>query len=209
MWLGRAVWVLLFLVLVAGCVKKMPSIQPLQPASLEALKHLDHWQIQGALAVKSNESAVNVRFRWLQCQNRYEVRLLSPFGTSVALIRKTAAGMELFRGNEHLRASDPQELLQQVLHVPLPLDEFVFWVRGLPEPTSAVSDSTETASGRGFTQQDWQLHMDHQWQVDDAQLGSLALPRLIEFNNTALSLTGKMVINSWQTETTLACQQPQ
>lgn len=103
----------------------------------QQLQALDHWQLQGKLAVRQpSGNATAVINRWTQKQEHYDLALSSSFlGMGRTEISGSPGYIELrMPDGERYSSSNPPALIDAATGWQLPIDSLVWWVRGLPAP---------------------------------------------------------------------------
>ncbi|AWK14390.1 lipoprotein insertase outer membrane protein LolB [Candidatus Fukatsuia symbiotica] len=100
----------------------------------QQLQQVDQFQISGALAYFSDQQKVYTRFFWQQySKERYRLVLTSPLGTTEFELRVEPT-VTLLIDNQGKRyfSENPQEMMQKLTGMSLPLDNLRQWIVGLP-----------------------------------------------------------------------------
>lgn len=156
------------------------------------LAGLEHWNLQGRIALRSARDAWQARLVWRQQGERFEIDVLSPFGRQLARLRGGEDGvlLTLPKGERH-RAGNVDELLRRRLGWRLPVAGLRHWVLGLPAP-GPVERRVLDAAGRLrlLAQAGWSIDYDHY--REDA---GLALPTRMTLRRGELRL--RLVVDRW------------
>lgn len=154
---------------------------------------LDAWQINGKLGIRSEKESGSAVLFWLQRQDYFDIRLSGPLGQGSTRLtgRQGAVSLEIAnRGT--FQAASAEELMQQQLGWSLPVENLLWWVRGLPAPYSKSQVQLDSNSLLAKLEQD-------QWQVNYLSYrteNGLQLPERIKLSGAGLNIT--LVIKEWQ-----------
>jgi len=188
---------LLILVLAGGCATRPPVLAPeAEPAWLEhraALEALRDWQVQGRVALRTEDEGWSASFDWQQRGENYRIRLRGPFGQGAVELRGGQHGVWLKRADQPpVFALNPEALLQQQTGWQLPVTGLVAWLRGLP-----VSDGDPViqwdTEGRllHIGQNGWSIN----YQVY-LEKGDLSLPKKLRLTRDSIQV--RLVVDDWQ-----------
>ena len=153
---------------------------------------LDAWQISGKLGIRSEQESGSAVLFWLQRQDYFDIRLTGPLGQGSTRLtgRQGAVSLEIAnRGT--FQATSAQDLMQQQLGWSLPVENLLWWVRGLPAPHSKSQVQLDSNSLLARLEQD-------NWQVEYLSYRSengLQLPERIKLSGAGLNIT--LVIKEW------------
>lgn len=148
MTLVRSLAVLVLAATLGACtsiqVEPLPDGMTDQPpadwtARSARLRQLDHWTLSGKLAVRQpSDSGTAIINHWIQNGEAYDLALSSSFlGMGSTTLRGVPGFIELTLANgETYRSSEPEALVAAATGWQLPLDNLVWWIRGLPSPAS-------------------------------------------------------------------------
>ncbi len=162
-------------------------------AHKQQITPLDAWQINGKLGIRSERESGSAVLFWLQRQDYFDIRLSGPLGQGSTRLtgRQGAVSLEVAnRGT--FKASSAEELMQQQLGWSLPVENLLWWVRGLPAPHSKSKLQLDSNSLLAKLEQD-------QWQIDYLSYrteNGLQLPERIKLSGAGLNIT--LVIKEWQ-----------
>lgn len=154
---------------------------------------LDAWQINGKLGIRSEHESGSAILFWLQRQDYFDIHLSGPLGQGSTRLtgRQGAVSLEIAnRGT--FTATTAEALMQQQLGWSLPVENLLWWVRGLPAPHSKSRVQLNSNSLLSTLEQD-------QWLVEYLSYrneNGLPLPERIKLTGAGLNIT--LVIKQWQ-----------
>ncbi|CNC05506.1 outer membrane lipoprotein LolB [Yersinia pseudotuberculosis] len=129
--------------LLAACtipVSKGPATSPTSPQwrqHEQQLQQLGQFETRGAFAYLSDKQKVYARFFWQQTSpERYRLLLTNPLG-STELELVVQPGVTQLTDNQGKRyvSDDPQEMIQKLTGMSIPLESLRQWILGLPGDT--------------------------------------------------------------------------
>lgn len=168
---------------------------------------LTGWTLQGRIVVNTDEEGWNGELRWFQSASEYRIQFNAPFGQGAFKMSGGLQGVELrLSDGEVYFAPDAESLLEEHIGWHLPLDDFRYWVTGVPERLHKAGDSGITLNPDG---QLAELKQD-QWKITYPEyflVGGVMMPRKVYMKNHALSV--RLVIDQWQLESTTGIQKQQ
>ncbi|ADZ42323.1 TPA: lipoprotein insertase outer membrane protein LolB [Yersinia enterocolitica] len=130
--------------LLAACSTTPPSGPATSPTSPQWRQHeqqlqqLSQFQTRGAFAYLSEKQKVYARFFWQQtAPERYRLLLTNPLG-STELELVVQPGVTQLTDNQGKRyvSNDPQEMIQKLTGMSIPLESLRQWILGLPGDTT-------------------------------------------------------------------------
>lgn len=189
---------ILFLFL-TGCglftTKKQPNA-PLTKlnwqAQQEKLAKLQTWELNGKIGMKIGKDSGSATLFWLQQFDYYDIRLSGPLGRGATRIigKKGNVSIEI-AGQGRYTASTPEELLQQQLGWNIPISNLVWWIKGLPAPSSPYNyHLNENNLLQDLTQDNWNI----QYQNYQNHAGYWLPERMIA---TSQDIRITLVIKEW------------
>lgn len=145
------VLLILFLNSCAQRPQKVPSLPVINQNLLQHQKQVQAvgaWQATGKLGIKTSTDGGSATLRWHQHNARYHISLNGPLGQGNMSI-EGEPGRVMFNGgsNPPQSAKTAEELMLKNTGWNLPVTQLAYWVRGLPDPTTEVSDYTLNAQG--------------------------------------------------------------
>lgn len=157
---------------------------------------LDAWEISGKLAMRSEvQSGSGVLF-WLQRQDYFDIRVSGPLGQGSTRLTGRHGEVRLTTPQLDLQAASGEQLMQEQLGWSLPVNNLLWWVRGLPAPDSKYQLQLNENSLAGQLEQDgWQLEFVRYQQLADGS----RLPERIQLQGPQLQLT--LLVKQWQPRT--------
>ena len=173
--------VLPLLVLLGGCSTFSPTL--LRPAHVTAL---DHFKLAGRISVSANGTNSYGNFEWQRVATQDTLALTTPLGQTVALIQRDASGITLTANTQTRHAENVEQLTEDMLGWPLPLDNLSWWISGTPAP-----NSPSQMRAQGFEQNGWQIDY-RQWQSGPSGVR----PGVVMLERANLSI--RIAINNWE-----------
>jgi len=156
------------------------------------LNKIQHWKINGRLAITNKAEVWHLSFNWQQQNENYKIHLSGPFGAGAVLLTGDDIGVIIKSGENTSYATDPEQLLYESTGVQIPLQHLFYWVRGLPNPDSEISNQKLDSLGRlqKLSQNDWNIRFKRYSTTD-----KIALPSKIFIKNNQLDI--RLVIEDW------------
>lgn len=111
----------------ASCATTSPM--PIKPKNLKAAKY---WQMEGKIAVRYDHKAETANINWQQQGQNYNIRLFGPLGLGAVTFQGGPNHIELIdnKGQIHT-ANSAENLSQQILGYPLPIENLIYWLKGI------------------------------------------------------------------------------
>jgi outer membrane lipoprotein LolB len=167
-------------------------------AHKQQLSALNAWQIDGKVGIRAPQEATRSRsgsatLFWLQRQDYYDIRLSGPLGSGAARLtgRPGQATLEVANQGRY-QAESAQALLYEQLGWNLPVAHLLWWVRGLPAPSSKSQLTLDGASHLAhLTQDGWQVEY-----LRYTERNGYWLPERFKLSGHELEVT--VVIKGWQ-----------
>lgn len=163
------------------------------------LSQFDDWLLSGKLAVKQpSDSGTAVINYWQQNGESYDLALSSSFlGMGTTQLKGMPGFLELTLANgESYRSTDPETLVEAATGWQLPINNLIWWIRGLPAPDGDFRLLFDEQNQLAIIRQNgWEIRYDR-WQTFVSDLPPL--PARI----TALKEDKRVrvVISDWQHE---------
>lgn len=154
---------------------------------------LDAWQISGKLGIRSERESGSAVLFWLQRQDYFDIRLSGPLGQGSTRLtgRQGAVTLDIANRGTY-QAQSAEDLMQQQLGWSLPVNNLLWWVRGLPSPHSKSRVQLDNNSLLAQLEQD-------QWQIEYLSYrteNGIQLPERIKLSGAGLNIT--LVVKEWQ-----------
>ena len=192
----RAFCLLLIGIALAGCATVAPVTTQGKPdaALQQKLAALQHWNINGKLAVRSTAASESARMQWQQNGARFDIHLSGPAGLKATRIHGTPSDVRFEQGEQTLHTNSIEELSQQLIGWPLPADKLTWWLRGLPAPDSTPQRTSYAPEGwlAALSQDGWNIHFSEPQQPRS----DITLPSRIEATRDDTRIT--LIIKTWQ-----------
>jgi outer membrane lipoprotein LolB len=154
---------------------------------------IDGWQISGKVGIRAPQDSGSGTLFWLQRQDYYDIRLSGPLGRGAARLTGREGDIQLEVANQgRYQAESPEALLEEQLGWRLPVSHLLWWVRGLPAPTSKSRVTLDADSHLSQLEQDG-------WRVEYANYRlqhGYWLPERLKLFGQNLDIT--LVIKEWQ-----------
>jgi len=159
-----------------------------------SVEPLTDWILQGKLGVRAPRESGSGTVLWLQDQGNYDIRLSGPLGRGATRILGDRHGILLdIAGQPIQQADSPEELLEQQIGWRLPVNNLLWWVRGLPAPDSPSRLQLDTDSRLArLSQSGWTVEYSRYQQIDGRML-----PQRLQLSGHDVLLT--LVITQWET----------
>lgn len=159
------------------------------------LARLDHWSIEGRVAVSTETEGWQASLHWRELAGgRFVIRIIAPLGQGTVAL-DGGPGRVVMRTTEDphpVTADSAETLLYERLGWHVPVAGLRYWVRGLPDPDSRPPKLELDAKGRlaKLSQDGWQIEFSRYQQV-----GAYQLPGKVFLQNDQLKV--RMVIHTW------------
>lgn len=169
-----------------------PANWPAWDARQQKLGELDHWQLDGRVAIIAGEEGGSGSLDWSQQADSVDFRVSGPFGagafsitgTGDLLTLRTADGGELTTRNLEY------ELAWRLGYV-IPVRSMRWWVRGLPAPAiPAVTEVDGAGRLQVLEQRGWRVEY-----REYVAVGDYALPSRLTIEGEGVRL--KFAIQDW------------
>lgn len=194
--LFRSCCLLLLSIGIVGCATVAPVTTQGKPdtALQQKLAALQHWNINGKLAVRSSAASESARLQWQQNGARFDIHLSGPAGLKATRIHGTPSDVRFEQGEQQLHADSIEALSQQLIGWPLPADKLIWWLRGLPAPASTPQRVSYAQDGwlAELEQDGWTIQLSNPQQPAP----HLTLPGRINVERGETRIT--LIIKTWQ-----------
>lgn len=146
----RCAVILLCLALV-GCATHDTPFHSATPAT-SAMAQDKPFSVSGKLSVNMDGKGYFAGFDWDHSPDHDLLSVNTPLGNTVARVEKTRNGVTLTSGSKTVSADSAEQLTREQLGWPLPLDNLIWWIRGMPAP----SEPYQQQDG-ALLQQGWKI----------------------------------------------------
>lgn len=190
--------ILLLMVSLSACVTVPTKKQALnQNISWQQrqnkLSTLTAWTVKGAIGVHNQKDGWSASVNWQQIHNQYQLQLFGPLGAGLIRLNGTKGHVTLLTANnKKAQASSGDALLHQQTGWNLPVDNFYYWIRGIPAPGLVAEQKLDAYNHlQQLQQQGWTINY-----LGYTAVKGIDLPNKIEL--LAQNVKIRLVINNWQ-----------
>lgn len=194
--MGPALRFFLIALMLTGCaIQHAPPVAIDDPAHYQQqLAALQHWQLQGKIAVRHADQSDSAALQWQQAKEHFDIFISGPLGAGAT--RLSGDAQQLTIENDTLQqtsTNDPSHLVEQHLGWELPLAQLPHWVLGQGSSSDTHPNARYNADHTlaGFRSGDWQVEY-LAYQV----VGTWLLPQKIRLQHEDLQVT--LVIKQWE-----------
>lgn len=152
---------------------------------------LTHWELSGKIGIRSPQDNQSANLFWRQQDQEYAIEMTGPLGQGGARITGQPGNIQVsIAGEGDFQAGSPEALLQDTLGWSVPVEQFQWWVRGLPAPDSPFQQQMNNNRLNELMQDGWHVRYLRYKQHD-----IYTLPSKIRLSRDALSIT--LIIKEW------------
>lgn len=169
------------LLLLTGCAGAPPLSDPLPPWR-QPLPELIRFDLSGRVSVRQDGNGQGGGLTWQATPTADRIEILSPLGSTVALIEREQQLWRMSAGRQTWTAASPEGLMQDALGWSLPLGGMRHWIGGSPAPHTPSTPTPE-----GFRQLGWDIALEFREQQ----------PRPWRIRLTRDNLEVRVVIDRW------------
>jgi outer membrane lipoprotein LolB len=158
---------------------------------LTELEKLVQWDVEGKLAVYTNDKNNSGLLTWRQRSGYFDLLINGPIGSGQLYIEGTPGLVMATSSTDKLVADSVEALFKQTFDWEFPMEELRYWVRGIPHPDTAAK-MTYNAEGEASTieQSGWKVKY-HSY----SNVTGLPMPKKIEVVGADIRLV--LVLKSW------------
>lgn len=188
------------LLLVQGCALLQPSGSGTLPPPDTQIDWLDHvkkltllkeWQIKGKIGVRTKDDGGSAYVDWTQSHDSFHIILNGPLGQGTTIVSGNPSGARLEQSDGTYIAESPDQLVQEHTGWEIPINDLLYWIKGLPAPTGEPQYTHNAMGTLATLEQDgWNLEFD-QYIVS---MGTL-LPQRIRIRKGELRVI--VVVKDW------------
>ncbi len=158
------------------------------------LAKINHWQLRGAVAIKTSQKAFTASLSWQQLLGKcYRINIMGPLSVGATRLTGQPGRVILQQANSKpVQASSPEQLLKRELGWSLPVSNLYYWVRGLPAPGYVQMRRFDRYGHlQSLSQQGWSIQY-----LRYTGVGRYDLPSKMVMRHQGVSV--KLVISNWQ-----------
>jgi outer membrane lipoprotein LolB len=164
-------------ILCLSCAAPLPrppadQLQQLWQTRESKLLPIQHWELRGRLAVRTDERGGQASLTWKRDAVQHSIRLNGPLGRGVVRVTQDETGAQLQDAEQHVfYAASAEELLYRYTGWRLPLTNLNYWVRGVPVPGLPATQELDDAGRlKTLRQQGWEVRYQEYVQADGYDL---------------------------------------
>ena len=185
-------WSVLLISLVAGCSNQPAVTHNSSALQLHSqLQQIQQWDVQGKLAVYTNNNSYSGLLTWRQRPNSFDLLLSNPLGSHKLHIVGRDGLITATDNQGQISDTSATRLFEQQFGWSFPLDYLTYWVTGLPGPDShAAVDYNQQRQITRIMQAGWVVDYKQFQSVDD-----LIMPYKIQIIGPDIRLV--LVLKTW------------
>ena len=188
------------ILLTQGCALLQPSgtgTLPKPDTQVSWLEHVEKltllkdWQIKGKIGVRTRDDGGSAYVDWTQSHDSFYIILNGPLGQGTTIVSGNPSGARLEQSDGTYIAESPDQLVQEHTGWEIPINDLLYWIKGLPAPTGKPTLTHNALGTLATLEQDgWSLEFD-QYVLS---LGTL-LPQRIRIRKGELRVV--VVVKNW------------
>lgn len=97
---------------------------------------LTSWSISGKMAIRHSQQSGSGTLNWKQQQNEFDIHFSGPLGQGTVRLIGQPGFVELTTNQLQASAASAELLMLEQLGWSVPLEQLLWWIRGLPAPDS-------------------------------------------------------------------------
>lgn len=122
----------------------------------QQLDTLDHWQLDGKIAVRHADKADSAAVHWQQDSEQFDIFLSGPLGAGATRFTGNPKQLTIHNSSEETTdTADPEALVEKHLGWTLPLDQLPKWIVGTSTAPDAVFNPDNTLAS--FSLHGWRV----------------------------------------------------
>lgn len=154
----RSLWLLLALLVLAGCATTRESVDlPVLgdwETRSEVLANVRDWEFKGRIAVKAGDDGFNGKFNWTQQDDAFNATVGGPLGIGTVLIESDGQSVMLTEEDGVKTVLQDAEMeLRWRYGWTIPVSSLRYWALGIPDPKvpAAATELDEMAVLRAWS----------------------------------------------------------
>lgn len=191
------IMIFISLLLLTGCATVPMATAPLNEnlswqVRQTQLNKVQNFQVHGVVGIRYQQHVQSATVALTQTDKSYDLELYGPLGADRVVLLGSPEQVTLKTSDGKITtAKTPEALLQQRLGWSLPVNNFYYWLRGLPAPTITSKIQFDNYHHiLQLQQQGWVIHY-----LRYAAINKTDLPTKILVSNPTISAT--IVISQW------------
>jgi outer membrane lipoprotein LolB len=194
---------LMVITLLSGCAHQAkvtpPVISQDWPKHQTQVKAISEWQAIGKLGAKVPNDSLSANLIWQHHGKDFQIDLSGPLGAGHITITGKPGEVNFNEGGKSPQtAKTAEELILKNTGWRIPVTQLAYWVRGLPEPTTAITHYQANNIGLlgELEQLGWKVHYLDYANAQNAKGELIPMPSRItaEFNDIRLTV----IIREWK-----------
>ena len=186
--------------LLTGCAELVPKrSEPVTPTSTGPphavlVSAFENWRVTGRIAVQRADKGITADIQWRQTGHDFDLRVMAPLNQGTFQLSGGAGKVELLTPEGKIfSAAEPEALMLEHLGWSIPLGGTRYWIRGMPDPSTASSQAILDDQGRwtDFEQDRWRISI-----LDYVKLDNLDLPRRLYLARDDIKV--RIAIKQWE-----------
>lgn len=155
------------------------------------------WDIRGSFSLDNGDGKLHIAsFTWSQQGQTYNIFIHSALNLYNATIKGSAGKAWLYRGDRPpVKASSPEELMQQELGYQLPISNLQFWIRGLPAVAKYSATYDQWGHLQTLRQNGWTINFERYRPMVNPPFKNVDVPGLLDMQRGKLRV--KIAITGW------------
>lgn len=156
----------------------------------QVMQGFSNWKLVGRIALKVTGQSGTLSVDWEQTGDTYQLFLDGPFATSIGKIYGNPQQVTVIAGEQQAVGKTPEDILEQLTGLRLPIGQLRYWVRALPAPKQ---DFSIDLNAQGLPDKLYQSG----WQIQYLRYQSTPLaPAQITVSREGILM--RLIVNQWQ-----------
>jgi len=187
-------WGTVGLLMLNSCSSMSTKTTDYRVDKITDINHELYWKMSGRMSVRFNDgSSEKVNMTWTQSNQRLTLEFAGSFGLGSHIIKVKSDGSATMTSSKLNESADSLKTLwDQFSPIPLPIEAFAYWIKGLTHPFIMplnLSESNEPKT-KQFTQALWNVNMS-KYELRKTYL----MPKKIKISNGVESAS--VLIENW------------
>jgi len=179
--------------LVTSCaIFESPPVPSVTNSDRDGLYALAAWSLDGRIGIRSRHDSLQASLLWQHQGEMEKLRIAGPFGQGAVSIEYSEKFIRILHADGNIEESNrPEDLLNSLLGVSLPVSAMRYWVLGISYPfAQAVEEFDEGGKLKTLKQLGWEINYKRFSLVEN-----WVLPQKLEANNGNNRV--KLFVDEW------------